>query len=108
MISEIVQAEEVFLCKSVKNVGITYGKDTCVVICVHGFHMQFGKIVNCAICHGVPYLLCQKMRTVGFERHFHAFSVVWTDDYAAYKISDLRDPNPLGFMTILIFIVQES
>ena len=96
LLSEIVHREEIFLCKSVKYFGISYWKDTCIVLDVQGFEMKFGKIEHCAICNGVPYLLCRKMRTCGFQRHYHAFTVACTDDYIVCKISELYDPNPLG------------
>ena len=96
LLREIVHGEEIFVCKSVKYFGITYWKETCIVSGVDGFQMHFSKIDNCAIVDGIPYLLCRKLRTLGFERHFHAFGMSYTDQYAVYKISTLCDPNPLG------------
>lgn len=58
--------------------------------------MQFSMIENCAIVHGTPYLLCRKLQTVGFERHFHAFRVSETIQYEIVKISILIEPNALG------------
>lgn len=75
LLIRIVQGEDIFLCKSVKNFGIVYWRDTSVVYSVDNFNMEFCRIENCAIIHGVPYLICLKFQTVGFERHFHGFRV---------------------------------
>lgn len=96
LLSEIVHGQEIFLCNSVKSLGITYWKNTCIVTGMQGFMCQFSKILHCAIIQGRPYLLCQKLRTVGFERHYHAFGVQNTGHFEVYKVSDIPETNPLG------------
>lgn len=63
---------------------------------VDNFNMEFSRIENCAIIHGVPYLICRKLQTVGFERHFHGFRVLESNQYNVLKVADLKEPNPLG------------
>ncbi|XP_071153109.1 uncharacterized protein [Mytilus edulis] len=96
LLAGVVQGDEIFLCNSVKSLGITYWKNTCIVIGLQGFLCQFSKILHCAIIHGKPFLLCQKLRTVGFERHYHAFAVENTGHCEVYKVSDVPETNPLG------------
>lgn len=96
LLVEMAIGEQIFTCKSVKYYGVTYWKDTCVVTGLQGFDYQFCKIIHCAVIHGVPFLLCQKLRTLFFERHFHAFAVTDTPQYEIHKISDLPETNPLG------------
>ena len=67
-----------------------------VVTSVDDFDMEFGKIENCAIINGIPFLLCRKLQTVGYERHFHGFRVSETNKYSVLKIADLKEPYPLG------------
>lgn len=52
-----MQGEDIFLCKSVKYFGIVYWRDTYVVYAVDNFNIEFYRIENCAIIHGVPYLV---------------------------------------------------
>lgn len=92
----IHQGQEVFTCKSLTVSGITYWKGTCVVRGLEGFLLQFCKIFQCVIVSGIPYLLCQKLRTVDFDRHFHAFVVSDTARFELVKIPELPEPTPLG------------
>lgn len=96
LLIRVVQGEDIFLCKSVKYFGIVYWRDTSVVYLVDNFNMEFSRIENCAIIHGVPYLICRKLQTVGFERHFHGFRVSESNQYNVLKVADLKEPNPLG------------
>ncbi|XP_061192283.1 uncharacterized protein LOC133200514 [Saccostrea echinata] len=96
LLDQILHGNEVFLCESVKYLGITYVRNTCVITGVHGALFLFSKIVDCAVIHGTPYLICKKLRTSRFERHFHAFVVSETNDCEILKISNLTEPNPLG------------
>lgn len=75
LLIRVVQEGDIFPFKSVKYFGIVYWRDTSVVYSVDNFNMEFSRIENCAINHGVPYLICRKFQTVGFDRHFHGFRV---------------------------------
>jgi len=92
----IVQGEEVFTCKYVTVSGITYYKNSCIVTGLLGFNIQFSKIQDCAIVNGKAYFLCRKLRTVDFERHYHSFIVTETNQFKAFSVSEMVDPNPLG------------
>lgn len=75
-----------------------YWRDTSVVYLVDNFNMEFSRIENCAIIHGVPYLIYRKLQTVGFERHFHGFRVSESNQYNVLKVADLKEPNPLVYI----------
>lgn len=66
-----------------KFIEILYWIGTCIVAFVNNFDIKF-------------YLICRKLRTRGFERHYHAFRITETDEYNLVKISDLKDQNVLG------------
>lgn len=90
LLIRVMQGEDIFLCKSVKYFGIVYWRDTSVVYSVDNFNMEFSRIENYAIIHGVPYLICRKLQTVGFERYFHDFRVSELNKYNVLKVADLK------------------
>lgn len=79
-----------------KFIEILYWIGTCIVASVNNFDMELCLIDNCSVVNGQPYLICRKLRTRGFERHYHAFRITETDEYNLVKISDLKDQNVLG------------
>ncbi|CAC5426219.1 unnamed protein product [Mytilus coruscus] len=95
-LQEIVQGEEIFTCKSLTVFGIKYWKNSCIISGLEGFNVQFSKVQDCAIINGKPYLICRKLRTADFVRHFHSFVITETDNFELLAISDLKDPYPLG------------
>lgn len=88
-------ALDVFGCKSIHYMGITYRNEESVVsIQQVGHFIQFSNIKHCLVIDGVPYLLCTKMSTRDFDRHFYAFIVENSNECEVIKISDLIEPHP--------------
>lgn len=104
LLIRVVQGEDIFLCKSVKYFGIVYWRNTSVVYSVD----SFSRIENCAIIHDVPYLICRKLQTVGFERHFHGFRVSESNQYNVLKVADLKEPNTLGIYPQPSFCLRQN
>lgn len=96
LLTGILYGNEIFLCDSVKYCGITYFRGSCIVTDVQGALFQFSKIVDCAIIHGFPHLLCTKLSTSRFDRHYYAFIVSDTNECEIHRVSNLIEPNPLG------------
>ncbi|CAC5410253.1 unnamed protein product [Mytilus coruscus] len=90
-------ALDVFGSKSIDFMGITYRNGECIVSAQQDGHfIQFSNVKHCLVIAGAPYLLCTKMSTIDFDRHFYAIIVEDSTKCEIIKISDLIEPHPFG------------
>lgn len=94
----LLHEEQVFQSKSVTRHGIKYTVGNCIIMECSTDLLGFARIEHCFSINGFPFLLCCKLKTVNFDRHFYAY-IVANENESAYHlipISDLVDTQPLG------------
>lgn len=87
---------DVYLSNTVSMNSIKYFKGCCVIRNLVGDLFYFSRVQQCVAANGHIFLLCTKMRTVNFDRHFHAFIVRETEECDCIDLKNLKDPHPYG------------
>ena len=80
--------------------GIRYGQGSMLLLSREGETYNFGKVISTFTIAGAGYVLCNKMRVVTFQRHFHSYVVEPVGLYVLVKPADLLDYHPLGLYNV--------
>lgn len=89
-------SETVYQCKSLKINGTLYTTNCAVVTSFRQDSLQFGKFVCGFIVGGLPYLYCENLDTLEYQRHFHCFILKSSTTYSLFSQDSLLDHHPLG------------
>ena len=82
--------------KSVKVDGTTYCPDDIVIVDYKEGSYLFGSIKQAFFIYGKPYLLCEILKTLCFDVHYHAYEVRFTNLLRVVVVGDLFDYHVLG------------
>lgn len=92
----IGESETVYQCKTLKINGTLYNTNCAVVTSFRQDSLQFGKFVCGFIIGGLPYLFCENLDTLEYQRHFHCFILRSNTTYSLFTQDSLLDHHPLG------------
>ena len=97
VLNEILQgAEEVCQAAKVAVDGITYIQNCGVVIGENDGEIVFGCIHYIFIINNKPYLCCQKLKTLEYNRHLNCYVVERQDEFSLLNTEELVDVHPLS------------
>lgn len=88
------------LSKYVTFEGLIYDQGSSVIVDYEDDIFQFGCIQHCYFVQEKLYLLCQQLKTYGFNRHYNCYEVKFTNEYKAYSLDDLVSINPHGIYNV--------
>jgi hypothetical protein len=80
--------------------GIKYTHGACIVLGHDHDTYIFGEIVNIFIIEGQYKLCCQKLKTIEYQRHFHAYTVEESNVYVLTEGQNLLEQHPLGIYKV--------
>ncbi len=95
--------ETVVEASKVEAFGIPYPLGCAVILECKDTDAQysFGKICYIFLIGGIPYLCCEVLQYMDYDRHYHAYVVEdGTEQYVLRKVSELHDHSSLGLYLI--------